>query len=388
MKAQKDRPFPILARLDAVRSDAVRLVASTFMLAILPVALPSFGADVNIPQLQAEADRGLIPRQLELAAAYFTGNGVPQDARMAAHWYEKAAESGDPEAENEIAFLYQTGTGVPADPARAFHWFQLSAASGFVKAKVNLGVLYVWGIGVQNDEAVAARFFHEAVAKGNGTAASYLGDMYYFGMGMKQDKAAAESWYAMGAKLRDPLAAYNLGTLFSVQQDHVHDFPKAAALLRISATAGYVPAMHSLGLLLIHHPELANSSEEGRSLLRAASEAGSWRSSVVLGALARDGKAGHPDAEDAYYEFQLAVLEGGEEARRLVANDLTVLSGRLSAEQTALLSSKADAWFKQHPMALSFVYQRGETSTFFPSLARSVADENVHAGHLVLPPPA
>jgi uncharacterized protein len=378
ISTQKDRPFPF----------AVHLVASAFILVILSAAFPAFGSDANIPQLQAEADRGLIPKQLELASAYFTGSGVPQDAKMAAHWYEKAAESGDPEAENEIAFLYQTGTGVPADPARAFHWFQLSAASGFVKAKVNLGVLYVWGIGVPKDEAVAAKFFHEAVAKGNGAAASYLGDMYYFGMGMKQDKAAAESWYAMGAKLRDPLAAYNLGTLFSVQQDHVHDSPKAAALLRISAAGGYVPAMHSLGLLLVNHPELANSSEEGRSLLEAASEAGSWKSSVVLGALARDGKAGHLDAEDAYYEFQLAVLQGGEGARRVVANDLTVLSGRLSVEQTASLSAKAETWFEQHPMALSFVYQRGEKPTFFPSLARSAIDENVHAGHLVLPPPA
>jgi TPR repeat protein len=376
------------AQVDHSSRFAVHLAASAFFLVISSAAFSAFGSDANIPQLQAAADKGLVPKQLELAAAYFTGSGVPQDAKMAAHWYEKAAESGDPEAENEIAFLYQTGTGVSADLARALHWYQLSAASGFLKAKVNMGVLYVWGIGVPKDELLAAQLFREAVAKGSGAAASYLGDMCYFGMGMKQDMAAAESWYAAGARLRDPLAAYNLASLFSVNRDHVHDLPKAVALLRISVTAGYVPAMHSLGLILINHPQLAKSSTEGGALLEAASEAGSWRSSVVLGALARDGKAGHPDTEGAYYDFQLAVLQGGDEARRLVANDLTVLSGRLSAEQATLLSSKADAWSRQHPMALSFVYQRGEKSNFFPSLARSVPDEGVHAGHLILPPQA
>jgi uncharacterized protein len=342
----------------------------------------------DIPQLQAAAERGLVPQQIELATAYFIGDGVPQDVKLAAHWYEKAAESGDPEAENEIGFLYQTGAGVPFDPERAFHWYQLSAATGYVKAKVNLGVMYVWGIGVRKNEELAVHFFREAFEKGDGTAASYLGDLSYFGIGMKQDRAAAERWYASGAKLHDPIAAYNLGSLFSVQADHPHDFPKAAALLRRSASDGYVPAMHSLGLILVNHPELARSAQEARTLLQTASQAGSWRSTVLLGVLARDGRGAPVDAEAAYYDFQLAVLQGGNAARSLLANDIDALSVRLPAERAAALATSASEWFKQHPAALAFVCKSGETNKRFPALARGLADDEFHAGQLIPPPPA
>src|SRR5580698_7331495 len=38
----------------------------------------------NISQLEAAAKSGYVPQEIELAAAYFTGNGVPQDAKQAA----------------------------------------------------------------------------------------------------------------------------------------------------------------------------------------------------------------------------------------------------------------------------------------------------------------
>src|ERR1700722_4954193 len=46
-------------------------------------------------KLQADAQNGTIKAELELAARYMTGNGVPQDASLAARWYEKAAQSGN-----------------------------------------------------------------------------------------------------------------------------------------------------------------------------------------------------------------------------------------------------------------------------------------------------
>jgi len=358
-------------------------------LAWLPVMPPGcFAADIdNIPQLQAAADKGFIPQEIELAAAYFTGKGVTQDVRMAAHWYERAAESGDPEAENEIGFLYQTGVGVPADAARALHWYQLAASSGYVKARVNLGVLYFWGIGVAKNHDLAARYFRDAFAKGSGAAASYLGDMYYFGIGVERDAATAERWYTSGAKLHDPLASYDLGTLFSVAPDHAHDFAKASVLLRGAASDGYVPAMHSLGLLLIRHPELARSANEARALIQDASAAGSWRSSVVLGVFERDGGDGAANPEAAYYDFRLAVLQGGDEAGQMLGNDFAALEKKLSADQMTAIDERAGNWHKEHPLALSFVYRSGGDFRRFPSLARSMAENGIHAGLLIAPPP-
>jgi uncharacterized protein len=341
----------------------------------------------SFPQLQAAAEKGLVPQQIELATAYFVGDGVPQDVKLAAHWYEKAAQSGDPEAENEIAFLYQTGTGVPFDPERAFHWYELSSAAGYVKAKVNLGVMYVWGVGVKKNEELAAQLFREAFEKGDGTAAGYLGDMTYFGIGMNRDKAAAEKWYAAGTKLHDPVATYDLGSLYTTEPGHPHDLAKAAGLFRRSASDGYVPAMHSLGLLLANHPELAKSGQEARSLLQTASQAGSWRSTVVLGVLARDGRGEPSNSEAAYYDFQLAILQGGDAARRLLANDIEVLSARITGERAATLAESANEWFRQHSTALAFIYKSNETNRRFPTLGRTFSDAGLHAGQLIPLPP-
>jgi uncharacterized protein len=372
-----------------IPASAICFAACALVLMVMMAPRIARAADETIPRLQAAADKGFVPQEIELAAAYFTGSGVMQDLKTAAYWYEKAAESGDPEAENEIGFLYQTGTGVPADQARAFHWYQLSAASGYVKAKVNLGVMYVWGIAVRKNEEMGAQFFREAAASGSGAAAGYLGDMCYFGIGMRQDKAAAENWYAIGAKLHDPVAAYNLASLFSVEAGHPHDLPKAQGLLREAVSAGYVPAMHSLGLLLVNHPQLARTAQEPRMLLEDASAAGSWRSTVLLGVLARDGNGViAPEPETAYYEFQVAILQGGEEAKRLLANDIIVLSQKVSVKRAEELAANAGAWYRQHPTALSFVYKKDGNFKRFPALARAVADQSVHAGQLIPPPPA
>jgi TPR repeat protein len=345
------------------------------------------GADVtSISQLQAAAKSGYVPQQIELAAAYFTGNGVTQDAKQAAYWYEKAAKNGDPEAAKEIGFFYQAGIGVPADPARAMHWYQLAAASGLASAKVNLGVMYVWGIGLPKNEVLAAQLFQEAASRGDGAGASYLGDLYYFGMGMEQDKAAAEKWYGTGVKLHDPMAAYNLGTLFSVMADHPHDLRKAVSFLRQSAAAGYVPAMHSLGLLLVNHPELATSQQESLSTLEAAANAGSWKSSVVLGVLARDGKGVPEDSKAAYHHFQVAILQGGDLAMRLVRNDISILSKKLGTQQTEALDENANVWYQHHHLALLFVYKSGDKRERFPASALAVSVNGLHVGQLISTP--
>jgi len=418
------------------------------------ISLSYFGAlaatgDVNISKLEQAAVMGDISKEIELAGDYFVGRGVPQDAKMAAFWYEKAAKSGDPGAENEIGFFYQTGTGVPTDLGRALHWYQLSAASDYALAKVNLGVMYARGIGVAKNESLGVQFFKEAAALGSGVSNTYLGDMYYLGIGVKQDKAAGEAWYAKGVKMHDPLAEFNMGSLLTMSHDHPKNLPQGAKLLRQSAGAGYVPAMHALGLLLTNHPELTDSRQEARTLLEAAAGAGSWKSSVVLGILARDrvrqsassgyvpamhslgllltnhleladsrdearplleiaaaagcwkssvvlgtiARDGHGEsggAESAFYHFQVAVLQGGEEAKRLLSNDLHALEMQLKDEKRSSLKSDADAWYSKHHAVFEFVFQDSDSDSAKWSSASSLAalSHGIHEGIIHPVPPS
>jgi hypothetical protein len=146
--------------------------------------------------------------------------------------------------------------------------------------------------------------------------------------------------------------------------------------------------MHSLALVLIENPELAKSAKEPRLLLEAASHAGFWKSSVVLGVLERDGRDTSPNVEAAYYYFQVALLQGGKKAAGVLANDLSAASTRLTAEKMAAITSKANAWFQENHLTLAFVYKDGENRKQFPASALLDAEEGVHAGKLVPPPPA
>ncbi len=325
-------------------------------------------------------------RQIKLAADYLAGRGVPQDPRQAAYWYEKAAEAGDPDAQLQTGYLYEAGLGVPRDPERAAHWYQLAAVGGSVQAKVSLGIAYLWATGVTRDEKMALSLLNEAAADGSGLAACYLGDFYAFGIGVLKDRQAAERWYRKGASLHNPLAEFDLATLLSGSANPATDLRAASSLFREAAAAGYVPAMHSLALLLVRNPGLARSPGEALGLLNDAANAGSWRSSMLLGVLARDGDQAPPDAEAAYYHFRIAALQGGSETAKLLEADLRSLSARLGPARTRTLDSQATAFFEKHHLALAFVYRGGEDPEF-PAYALAFPEHGTHVVELLAAPP-
>jgi len=340
------------------------------------------GAAIDLNHIRTLAEQGSVTDEITLAADYFTGNGVPRDAKMAAHWYEKAAGLGNPAAQNQIGYFYQAGIGVQQDSKRAFHWYQLAAASGFAVAKVNLAIVYLHGLGVRENDDLAVRLLTQAFEGGNGTAATYLGDLYYFGIGVKEDKIAGEKWFEAALKLHDPMAAFNLGTAYSVNENHVHDLPKAAELLQRAADAGYVPAMHSLGLLLVNHPELKQTPQQARTLLETAAAAGSWKSSIVLGILARDGRGTPVDYNDAYFHFRLAVLQGGAEAEHVIKHDLDKMAAKIGDQDRRTEVAAADEWFVHHSLKLVYLY-KNKSGSDFPGAAMTYASDGSFAGQLV-----
>ncbi|WP_035358894.1 tetratricopeptide repeat protein [Edaphobacter aggregans] len=331
--------------------------------------LPSLHAlspQENLMKITSDAEHGSLSAEIELGARYMTGDGVPRDLTAAAHWYEKAAQRGEPNAQNQIGYFYQAGIGVPQDLGRAMHWYQLSAANGDASALVNMGVLYITGTGVKKDVAHAASIFENAARKGNGTAAAYLGDIYYFGLLGPADIAAAEKWFEAGARMHDPIAAYNLGSLYSVDPAHPHDTHKAVSLMRRSTADGYVPAIHSLALLLINHPQEEQTSGEARSLLETASAAGEWKSSIILGILARDGRGVPVDKRAADVYFHVALLQGGKPAGDLLMKDLATLDAIFDAAQREAILREAQAWYTQHSQSTKFIAKNIRAQKLFP----------------------
>jgi len=345
-------------------------VAAAAIAIVLAVPAKGHASSPDISRLQADAERGFIRQEIELGAAYFTGQGVERDEKRAAYWYEKAANAGDPAAQLEIGSFYQAGVGVQRDPAQAVRWFQRSAAGGLVSAKVNLGAAYLLGNGVRKDPALAEQLFREAFAKKDGHAACDLGNMYYYGLGVQRDELTAEHWYEAGAKLRDAQAEFRLANFLWERHRDPAEVKRAVTLYRESSDEGTVAAKHQLAVILLKHPELAVSQQEATALLTESAQAGEWRSSMALGLLSRDGKAGLPlDLKKAYYHYRLAVLQGGEEAQSIVANDLDAISAKLGAEQVTAIDSEASAWFRAHHQVQRFIQPSGLKSKGHPAYA-------------------
>lgn len=336
----------------------------------------------DIPEIQSPGESSRIVKDVALGRAYMTGDGVRQDLHQAAYWFEKAAGLGDPVAQNQIGYFYQSGTGVPVDAVRAVHWYQLSAANGLPAAKVNLANAFIWGIGVKRDSKTAEKLLREAADKGDGTAATYLGDMHFQGDGIPKDEAAGRKWYEKAIKLHSYLALFRMGVLLSDPASPSRDIKRAISLLRASASAGFVPAMYSAGLLLVNHPDICTSHDEALALLNEAATAGRWKSSVVLGALARDGKWVPQDSRQAYFYFRVGELLGGDAAETLVKNDLQVLTAKISQEDRKQLDEKANAWAREHSKPLEILYKDQKRRANSPVIALVDPDSGSHAGPL------
>ena len=189
-----------------------------------------------------------------------------------------------------------------------------------------------------------------------------------------------EVWLALGSRQHEPVAAYGLGYLLSLAPDHDHDLVRAVELFRISAAKGYVPAIHQLGLLLVNHPDLAGSTQEAVPLLREASSAGCWKSSAVLGILARDGRSMPADPALASYYFHLAVLQGDQAARHYIAGDLAAIARKISSREDSARATQAAQWFQQHQVPMLFVYREKEQQKNFPIAAIGEYGETLRAG--------
>ena len=368
------------------RAFAISVAACCVLLVAPSKSIAGAVAEPDVPTVKVAPEPRSVDQQIKLAGDYLAGHGVAQDFKLAAYWYEKAAGAGDPEAELQIGYFYDVGVGVAKDPERAAHWYQLAAAGGSLRAKVNFAMVNLWGTGVPKNEKLALKLLNEAAASGSGLAACYLGDFYAFGIGVPQNAAAAEQWYRKGASLHDPLAEFDLAALLFDAKEHAHDPRAAAGLLRESAAAGYVPAMHGLGLLLLRNPGLSQSPSEAISLLNEAANAGNWRSSVLLGVLARDGNGMPFDNGAAYYHFRVAALQGGDQAKKLVEKDLRLLSAAMGSDRARAIDSEAENWYGQHHFVVEFVDKPGVNQAGFPAFALAAPTDGEHAAQILASP--
>jgi len=349
----------VLSSLPSIWSQPLSDLAKSF-------ASSDVNTDAPSEQVQRLASTGHLPEELELARDYYAGHGVARDVTRAFYWYRRAANQGDPGAQVDLGYLYLKGIGVKPDTAEAAKWFQRAASSGSAAGKLDLAVLYLKGAGVPQDAHLAFNLLSELAKHEDPRGEAYLGLLYMLGVGVGQDPRSAEHWFDKAAKHHSPEGEYAMGTLFSLTEGNEHDLLKASVYLRDSAQTGYVPSEHSLGLLLVNHLELPQSPGEAQSLLEAAASGGSWRSSVVLGILYRDGKGVPKDTAAAYEWFIIAGKQGGDQTQEYVRGEVARAKAVLSTDQLQQAENSAEQWMGAHPHSDIFLLKGGRESAFFP----------------------
>ena len=299
---------------------------------------------------------------LRLGDAYLTGKGVSKDPVQAAIWYRKAADAGDPTAQNNLGYLYLSGTGVDHSEAEAAKWFVRALAGGSQDGKLNLAFLYLTGSEKFRDLSLGIDLLRQLARKDNGRAEDFLGVMYLTGNGVPQDSAIAEKWFMRSARHGDPHGQYAIGALNSIQPGHDHNLTRAAKFLRRSAHGGFTRAMYLLGFLLVNHPEIQQKNPtEAVGMLTRAAEAGLWEASALLGVLARDGRGMNPDPATAFRWFVIEARQGGPEAELSARRDLANCRKSLSSDQQDQELRAAEEWLARHSDADVYRFSDGLT---------------------------
>ena len=113
------------------------------------------------------------------------------------------ATAGDVTLQNQIAAMYYTGQGVPQDMAKAAEWFKKSATSGNTDGQYCLGKLDYHGQGVQQDFNEAAKWLTDAGLAGKGGAQYLLATLYLYGKGVSQNPVKAYFWSLLATASTD-----------------------------------------------------------------------------------------------------------------------------------------------------------------------------------------
>ncbi len=156
------------------------------------------------------AKQGNADAHYNLGLMYASGQGVPQDDKMAMKYFAQAAERGDAEIQYKVGLRYhllalrhyiKISKGVTQGDKmavrllkQAAELYTQSAEQGHTTAQYKLGVMYTAGNGVTQDDNTAVKWYTRAAEQGHTDAQYGLSIKYAFGRGVIEDYLRALMW--------------------------------------------------------------------------------------------------------------------------------------------------------------------------------------------------
>ena len=150
--------------------------------------------------LLERAEQGIRDAQYEVGRRFWNGDGVDQDHKQAADWFDRAARQGLAAAQCALGLCYERGDGVEQDMWQAAAWCRWAAQQGDAEAQCRLGRYLAAGFGVRKDAAEAAVWYRNAADQGLAEAQLRLAECYEKGQGVPKDMDEAIRWYRKAAE--------------------------------------------------------------------------------------------------------------------------------------------------------------------------------------------
>ena len=124
--------------------------------------------------LLEHAEQGDAQAQYEVGRRFWNGDGVDQDHKQAADWFDRAARQGLAAAQCALGLCYERGDGVEQDMWQAAAWYQWAAQQDDAEAQLRLSECYEKGRGVPKDKEKAAEWLYKAAQQGGSYVKKWL----------------------------------------------------------------------------------------------------------------------------------------------------------------------------------------------------------------------
>ncbi len=280
------------------------------------LSAPSPGTAGELPvSLQNLAGTGNSQAQFEIATRYTHGYGVPQNYKLAAMWFLRAAEQGHVESSRLLGDLHATGYGVTQDYNEAALRYEFAAINGNMFAQHSLALLHEKGLIPQAEGKKAFRYYKLAAQQGYADSQTNLGVLYQEGKIVPQDYKKAHQWYLRAATQNDSRAQNNLGTLYAKALGVQQDYSQAAKWYKLAANNGLANAMTNLGVLYENGFGVRLDEEEAKKWYRKAGNLSDLKSnsgqksspSDSLSSIESEANSGNPSAQ---YKLGQLYIEG------------------------------------------------------------------------------
>ncbi|WP_171022152.1 tetratricopeptide repeat protein [Cohaesibacter sp. CAU 1516] len=187
-----------------------------------------------------------------LGELYLNGQGVPQDVKEAANWFQLAADKGDPEAQFSLGLLHARGRGVEKNIDKAVELFTKAAENGQKNAQFNLAYMALQGQQVRRDVTRALDLFTKSAKQGLADSQYALATLYQSNLFPTPNLEQASYWMHKAAQNGFTDAQLEYGLMLFKGRGVKKDYGAGQAWIEQAANAGHVIAQNRLARILAH----------------------------------------------------------------------------------------------------------------------------------------